>query len=192
MKKLLVLTSVVLSACSTATPPPGAAQTVVPAHTASATPAESRAQAPMPPQEQAPTPPQEQAARGAAPAPEELGLTDLNAMTFSCAKAGLNAAAREAAKAPARGSYQFSYFRIVSSSHHSSYEVHFKSNNYEDPELKYCVSIYCQQGWNPKTANLSVNLMSKASPPTRAGAAGAEHLAECSEHATRAKRRVRR
>jgi hypothetical protein len=184
MKKLLVLTSVVLSACSTATPPPGAAQTVVQAQAASATQAEPRAQAPTPPQEQAP--------RGGAPAPEELGLTDLNAMTFSCAKAGLNAAAREAAKASARGSYQFAYFRIVSSSHHSSYEVHFKSNNYEDPELKYCVSIYCQQGWNPKTANLSVNLMSKATPPARAATAGAGHVEECGEHSTRAKRRVKR
>ena len=49
-------------------------------------------------------------------------------MTFSCPKAGLNAAAREAAKVPSQGTYQFAYFRIINDSHHASYEVHFKSN----------------------------------------------------------------
>ena len=79
------------------------------------------------------------------------GLRDLDAMTFSCPKAGLNAAAREAAKVPSRGTYQFSYFEIISDSHHASYEVHFKSNYEGEPDLEYCVSIYCQQGWDPKT-----------------------------------------
>ena len=56
------------------------------------------------------------------------GLKDLDAMTFSCAKSGLNAAGREAAKAPSQGAYQFAYFRIIKDAHHSFYEVHFKSN----------------------------------------------------------------
>jgi hypothetical protein len=103
-------------------------------------------------------------------------------MTFSCAKAGLNAAAREAAKATARGRYQFSYFKLVSDSHHSTYEVHFKSNNYEDPELNYCVSLYCQQGWDPKATSPTVSLMGKAARSTKAGAAGADQIGECGEH----------
>ena len=49
-------------------------------------------------------------------------------MTFGCPKAGLNAAAREAAKVPSQGTYQFSYFKIINDSHHAAYEVHFKSN----------------------------------------------------------------
>jgi len=174
MNKILVLTTVVLSACSTATPPQSEAQTTVPAQTASATQNRSRAQALGPPQEQT--------APGAAPAPGEVSLNDLNGMTFSCSKAGLNAAAREAATAPAKGRYQFSYFRLVSSSHHSTYEVHFKSNNYEDPDLKYCVSVYCQQGWDPRAASPTVSLMGKAARSTKADAAGADHVAECGEH----------
>jgi hypothetical protein len=178
MKNILVLTTVVLSACTTTTPPQSEAQTTKPAQTASSTQTGSRAQAS--------TPPREQAAPGAASATAEISLNDLNVMTFSCAKAGLNAAAREAAreaaKAPAKGIYQFSYFRLVSSSHHSIYEVHFKSNNYEDPDLKYCVSVYCQQGWDPKTANPSVRSMGKAARPTRANAADPDHLTDCGEH----------
>ncbi len=143
MNKILVLTTVVLSACSTATPPRSEVQTTVPAQTASSTQNGSRAQALGLPQEQT--------APGAAPAAGEVSLNDLNGMTFSCSKVGLNAAAREAAKAPAKGSYQFSYFRLVSSSHHSSFEVHFKSNNYEDPDLKYCVSVYCRTRLGSKT-----------------------------------------
>ena len=57
-------------------------------------------------------------------------------MTFTCVKAGLNAAAREAAKAPTEGSYQFAYFKIISDGHHSSYEVDFKSNYMGEPDLK--------------------------------------------------------
>src|SRR5262249_36380216 len=88
-------------------------------------------------------------------------LADLNAMTFDCPRAGLNAAAREAAKAPSQGTYQFSYFRIVNDAHHASYEVHFKSNYVGEPELRYCVSMYCQQGWDPRNTRIDVALMSE-------------------------------
>ena len=78
---------------------------------------------------------QEQSAvAGAASAAEDL--SDLGAMTFTCVKAGLNAAAREAAKAPTEGSYQFAYFKIISDGHHSPYEVDFKSNYMGEPDLK--------------------------------------------------------
>jgi hypothetical protein len=87
------------------------------------------------------------------------GLSDLDAMTFGCPKAGLNAAAREAAKVPAQGTYQFAYFKILNDSHHAAYEVHFKSNYAGEADLKYCVAIYCQQGWDPKTTKASVTLM---------------------------------
>ncbi len=103
------------------------------------------------------------------------GLRDLDAMTFGCPKAGLNAAAREAANVPSQGTYQFSYFRIVSDSHHASYEVHFKSNYVGEPDLEYCVSVYCQQGWDPKTTKTSVRLMSDA---RQAGKEDA-HVADC-------------
>ena len=43
--------------------------------------------------------------------------------------AGLDASAREATKAPSQGTYQFSFFRIVSDTHRSTYEVHFNSND---------------------------------------------------------------
>jgi hypothetical protein len=88
------------------------------------------------------------------------GLSDLNAMTFSCPKAGLNAAARKAAEVPSQGTYQFSYFRIVNDTHHAAYEIHFKSNYEGESELHYCVEMYCQQGWDPKTAKTSITLMS--------------------------------
>jgi hypothetical protein len=92
-------------------------------------------------------------------APPTRGLDDLDAMTFDCPKAGLNAAAREASKAPAQGTYQFSYFRIINDAHHATYEVHFKSNYVGEPELQYCVSIYCQQGWDPSRTMVGVTLM---------------------------------
>lgn len=91
----------------------------------------------------------EQAIPDAGIAPASNGLGDLNTMTFSCPKAGLNAAAREAAIVPSEGRYQFSYFRIINSSDHSLYEIHFKSNYQEEADLKYCVSVYCQQGQAP-------------------------------------------
>jgi hypothetical protein len=94
--------------------------------------------------------------------PADNGLNDLASMTFGCPKAALNAAAREAAKVRSKGTYQFTYFRILSDSHHSSYEVRFKSNYAGEKELKYCVALYCQQGWDPKTTNASVTLMGNA------------------------------
>ena len=74
--------------------------------------------------------------------------------------AALNAAARQAAKAPSQGTYQFSYFKIVNDSHHAAYEVHFKSNYEGEPDLKYCVELYCQQGWDPNTTKTTVTMMS--------------------------------
>jgi hypothetical protein len=120
---------------------------------------------------QAPPAAPEQSAPAAATAPAP-GLSDLDAMTFDCAKAGLNAAAREAAKAPTQGSYQFAYFKIVGESHHAAYEVDFKSNYAGEPDLNYCVAIYCQQGWDPKTAQVSVQPMARLRSPVRAGSQG--------------------
>ena len=105
----------------------------------------------------------------------DSGLNDLAAMTFGCPKAALNAAAREAAKVRSQGAYQFALFRIVSDSHHASYEVHFKSNYAKEKELKYCVAIYCQQGWDPTTTKTSVTLMSNS----RQAPAAADHAAHC-------------
>jgi hypothetical protein len=119
--------------------------------------------------------PQEQAAHAASAEAAGAGLSDLDAMTFGCPKAGLNAAAREAAKVPSQGTYQFAYFKIVSDSHHASYEVHFKSNYVGEPDLKYCVSVYCQQGWDPKTTRTSVALMGDARKPGKDGA----HAVDC-------------
>jgi len=102
------------------------------------------------------------------------GLDDLDAMTFGCPKAALNAAAREAAKVPSQGTYQFAYFRIHSDSHHASYEVHFKSNYQGEADLKYCVAIYCQQGWDPATTKTSVTLMGSQRKPM-----GAAHGTGC-------------
>ena len=104
--------------------------------------------------------------------PPTRGLDDLDAMTFDCPKAGLNAAAREAAKVPAQGTYQFSYFRIASDAHHASYEVHFKSNYVGEPELRYCVSIYCQQGWDPARTMVGVRLMGKETGAAACGGHG--------------------
>jgi hypothetical protein len=106
-------------------------------------------------------------------------LSDLGGVTFGCVRAGLNAAAREAAKAQSQGTYQFSYFKIVKDSHHSFYEVHFKSNYSGEPDLKYCVAIYCQQGWDPKTTRTSVRLMSnerrRVQVAAHGGDCGSEH-----------------
>ncbi|TDH60927.1 hypothetical protein E2C06_19515 [Dankookia rubra] len=102
------------------------------------------------------------------------GLGDLEKMTFDCPRAGLNAAAREASKHPSQGSYQFAYFKIINGSHHSSYEIAFQSNQDAEPELKYCVSVYCQQGWDP-ASKTSVTLMPSGRPPKGASA----HVAAC-------------
>jgi len=103
--------------------------------------------------------------------PPTRALDDLDAMTFDCPKAGLNAAAREASKVPAQGTYQFSYFKIINDAHHATYEVHFKSNYVGEPELRYCVSIYCQQGWDPAKTMVGVTLMSSEA-----------HAAACGGH----------
>jgi hypothetical protein len=79
------------------------------------------------------------------------GLGDLEKTIFACPKAALNAAAREVTKYPSQGTYQFSYFNIVSASHHAAYEVHFKSNYAAEPVLQFCVAVYCQQGFDPST-----------------------------------------
>jgi hypothetical protein len=129
---------------------------------------------------------QEQSAPAVAPAGGGLG--DLDGMTQACAKAGLNAAARQAAEVPAQGTYQFSYFEIINDSHHAAYEVHFKSNYQGEPDLKYCVAIYCQQGWDPSTTEAEVTPMSDARP----AAGGAAHGASCGDRHAPAKRRLQR
>jgi hypothetical protein len=125
---------------------------------------------------------QEPPAPAAAESPTaEGGLNDLAAMTFGCPKAALNAAAREAAKVRSNGTYQFAFFRIVSDSHHASYEVRFKSNYSGEKELQYCVAMYCQQGWDPATAKATVTLMND--PRQLPGA----HGAMCADKAKGAK-----
>ena len=105
------------------------------------------------------------------------GLSDLESLTFGCPKAALNAAARRASQVPSEGTYQFSYFNIVSNTHHAAFEVHFKSNYADEPELKDCVEMYCQQGWDPKTAKTAITLMSNAPRPAGAGA----HADSCTQ-----------
>lgn len=186
MKNIILFAPLVLSACSTVTPtqsvPP--AQTVSPAQTATPTQAATPAQSATPRKEQ-PVPDSGLARSGD-------GLSDLDGMTFGCPKTGLNAAAREAAKAPTQGHYQFSYFRIISDSHHSMYEVHFTSNYPGEPVLKYCVSTYCQQGWDSKTSKTTVSLIGDAPRHAKTRAANAAHLADCSDHQTSAKARSKR
>jgi hypothetical protein len=131
---------------------------------------------------------QEQSAPAAGTAPTSEGLSDLDTMTFGCPKAALNAAAREAAKVPSQGTYQFAYFKIISDSHHSAYEIHFKSNYPGEADLKYCVALYCQQGWDPKTTNAAVTLMSNA----RQSVGMAAHGADCSHKPATVKRRSKR
>lgn len=114
------------------------------------------------------------------------GLGDLGHMTFDCPKAGLNAAAREAAKAPSQGTYQFSFFKIIHDAHHAFYEVHFKSNYQGEPELKYCVSMYCQQGWDPTKTKTEVTLMSNE---RRRGASA--DASECGKHLGHGKKKRR-
>lgn len=168
MRQIIAFATIALSACSTAPP------------ATTATPVQGAA-------------PRAAAQAVASEAPPVGGLNDLDAVTLGCPKAGLNAAAREAAKARAQGRYQFSYFKMISDSHHSLYEVHFKSNHHEDPDLKYCVSVYCQQGWDPKTTKTSVDLMGVGPKPDHANAAGAGHGAHCgSEAQTRVKKRSKR
>jgi len=123
---------------------------------------------------------------GAPPASD--GLRDLDAMTFSCARAALNAAAREAAQAPAQGTYQFVYFRMLTGSHHARYEIHFKSNYEGEPDLKYCVMLYCQQGWDPASTQPSVTAITAKSQSHFA----APHLESCAETASAGAKRPKR
>jgi hypothetical protein len=162
MRSIIVITTVALVACSAASHE----------QTATGTP-------------KTVSTPQEQSAAVADSASTIDDLGDLAAMTFGCPKAALNAAAREAAKVPSQGTYQFAYFKIISASHHSIYEVHFKSNYEGEADLKYCVSMYCQQGWDPRTTKTSVSLMSNAGQP----AEGAAHGAACGNKPAPAKRR---
>lgn len=128
----------------------------------------------------------EQAAPGSDPA-LPAGLGDLEKTTFACPKAALNAAAREAAKYPSQGTYQFSYFNIVNASHHAAYEVRFTSNYTAEPVLKFCVAVYCQQGFDPASTT-SVALY--GTNPTKRGA-GAEHASNaCSPTRAPARRRM--
>ena len=129
-------------------------------------------------------------AQSPAPPPPQVdgnGLSDLDSLTFSCPKAALNAAARKAKEAPSQGTYQFSYFNIVNDSHHAMYEVHFTSNYAGEADLKYCVTMYCQQGWDPKTAKTEVTLMGTSKAP----AAGATHAGACRVMTPPAKRRAK-
>jgi hypothetical protein len=165
MKHLILITAVALAASSTV----------------------SHAQAVAAGTQTVPTPPaQPPVVAGTAPASD--GLSALDAMTFECPKAALNAAAREAAKVPSQGTYQFAYFNIISDSHHSAYEVHFKSNYHGESDLKYCVAIYCQQGWDPKTTKIAVTLMTNERQPIGAGA----HGADCGNKQPPVKRRLKR
>jgi hypothetical protein len=132
--------------------------------------------------------PQDQVPPAERAAPATRGLSDLDAMTFGCPKAALNAAARAAVKVKSQGTYQFSYFKIINNSHHSSYEVHFKSNFEGEPDLKYCVAMYCQQGWDPTTTKAEVTPMGSTSHTVRMP----EHAAACREAPTAVKRGVKR
>jgi hypothetical protein len=129
-------------------------------------------------------PPQDQPAA----APVRGGLSDLEALTRSCSMAALNAAARQAADVPTQGKYQFSYFNLISDSHHAQYEVHFKSNYEGESDLKYCVEIYCQQGWDPKAAKATITPMND--PPKRAPARS--QRTGCGQMQMPAKRQPRR
>lgn len=121
-------------------------------------------------------------------APSLAPLGDLAAMTFSCPQAGLNAAAREAAQVPTEGTYQFAYFNIISDAHHAMYDVRFRSNYEGEPMLRYCVELYCQQGWDPRTTKTTVTrLMDMPAAGERKPPA---HGAQC-ETATPAQRRAR-
>lgn len=129
-------------------------------------------QAPAPAAAQAPAP--EPAAQPVQPtAAEDNGLDDFAALTFGCPKAALNAAAREAAKVHSEGSYQFTHFDFISDTHQAVYEIHFASNYPDEPVLRYCVAIYCQNGWDPKATQPSVTLMAESGPTKKASVQGA-------------------
>lgn len=168
MKRILILAVIAVAGCRTAAPQ---TQTAAAPQTVPAVPHFSST-------------PQEQYVPAVTSEPVSDGLSDLGALTFECPKAGLNAAAREAATVPSQGTYQFSYFRIINDSHHASYEVHFRSNVVAEPDLKYCVNIYCQQGWDPRTTKASVTL----SGTERQRARNAANVTVCANTAAPANR----
>lgn len=130
----------------------------------------------------------EQSAPGSDPT-VPAGLGNLEKTTFACPKAALNAAAREVATRPSQGTYQFSYFNIVSASHHGAYEVHFTSNYAAEPVLKFCVTVYCQQGFDPATTTIVALMGAKTAPH----ATGAGHAANaCAPTRAPARRRTAR
>ena len=131
--------------------------------------------------------PQEQPAAVTASAPARSSLSDLETLTRSCSMAALNAAARRAAKAPSQGKYHFSDFSVISDSHHAQYEVHFTSNYEGESDLKYCVEIYCQQGWDPETVDAKITVMSASQRATEV-----PHRAGCSRTHVPASDRPRR
>jgi len=131
--------------------------------------------------------PQQAAPGSEAAAP--AGLSDLERTTFACPKAALNAAAREVANYSSQGTYQFSYFNIASGSHHAAYEVHFTSNYAAEPVLKFCVAVYCQQGFDPATTTSVALMDAKAAAHAGGGGHGAD---ACSPPGRPAKRRTAR
>ena len=54
--------------------------------------------------------------------------------------------------------------------------------------LKYCVAIYCQRGWDPKTTQTSVRLMSDERQPVQVAA----HGGACGNKQMPGKRRAKR
>lgn len=184
---IIVVMTTVLAACSTVSTTP----TARPARDAG-TPAPAATATQPVTSTQSATPGPEEARSTADVGRVSAGLGDLEAMTFGCPRAGLNAAAREAAKAPTQGNYQFAYFRIIRDSHHSAYEVRFKSNHHGEPDLKYCVAVYCQQGWDQNNSKTSVSLIDGKSPPAGADARARAHGAGCDDQHMRGKRGPKR
>lgn len=126
MKNSIIFTTILLSACSSTAIPPAINSTATASSAVTSVLTDSSATE--------------------STKMESQGLKDLTTWTFTCPQVGLNAAAREVAKVASMGRYQFSYFKIIQDSHHSLYEVHFKSNYQAEPDMRYCVSVYCQQG----------------------------------------------
>lgn len=163
VRSAVVACIAVLAGCATRGGAPAAACPQQPANApiaAATEPAPARASEP------APEPPPIAAQQG-------NGLDEIAALTARCPKAALNAAAREAAKVPSEGSYQFSRFELISNTHQAVYEIHFVSNYPEEPVLRYCVAIYCQNGWDPKVTQPSVTLLREPAAKTKAAIAEA-------------------
>ena len=84
----------------------------------------------------------------AAPAPEAAGtrgLADLARDNLRCARAGLNAAAREARKVPPREPTSSRISGSPTTRITPPTRFISKSNYPDEKELRYCVAIYCQQ-----------------------------------------------